>query len=156
MATLFRPCNRPSFYHRAIIPRRLRPYFNGRAQLWRSLSTNDRDDATLKALAWQMRTQRLFLTLKRDGACMTPGEIERLIAHWMDSELEESEDYRALHRLNDDQREIMVDETIERLEETEETLAGNRYDRVAEEVQRARQDLIKKVRPGPGVLSDEN
>ena len=28
--------------------------------------------------------------------------------------------------------------------------------RFNEEVQRARQDLIKKVRPGPGVLSDEN
>jgi len=133
MATLFRPRNRPSFYHRAIIPRRLRPYFNGRAQLWRSLSTNDRDDATLKALAWKTRAQRLFLTLKRDGAHMAPSEIESLIAHWMDSELEDSEDYRAEYRLNDDQREIMVDETIARLEETEETLARNRYDRVASE-----------------------
>ena len=28
--------------------------------------------------------------------------------------------------------------------------------RFYEEVKRARQDLIKKVRPGPGVLSDEN
>jgi integrase len=132
--TLFRPRNRPSFYHRAIIPRRLRPYFNGRSQLWRSLSTNDRDDATLKALAWQTRAQQLFLILKRQGAHMTPAQIEALIARWMESELEESEDYRALHRLNGDQREIMVDETIERLEETEETLAGNRYERVAGEV----------------------
>lgn len=49
MATLFRPHRRPSFYHRAIIPRRLRSYFKGRAQLWRSLSTNDLDDATQKA-----------------------------------------------------------------------------------------------------------
>jgi integrase len=134
MATLFRPRNRPSFYHRAVIPRRLRPYFKGRAQLWRSLSTNDRDDATLKALAWKTRAQRLFLTLKREGAHMTPAEIERLIAQWMDSELEESEDYRALHRLNDDQREIMVDETIERLEETEQALAGNHYEYVAGDV----------------------
>ena len=29
MATLFAPRNRHSFYHRAIIPRRLRPYFKG-------------------------------------------------------------------------------------------------------------------------------
>jgi integrase len=65
---------------------------------------------------------------------MTPTEIERLIAQWMDAELEESEDYRALHRLNDDQREIMVDETIERLEATEGTLSANRYDRVAGDV----------------------
>jgi len=106
MATLFRPCNRPSFYHRAIIPRRLRWYFQGRSQVWRSLSPNDREAATLKALAWKTKAQRLFLTLKRHGAHMTPAEIETLIARWMDAELVESEDYRAIHRLNDDQREI--------------------------------------------------
>lgn len=65
---------------------------------------------------------------------MTPAEIEALIANWMDAELEESEDYRAVHCLNEDQREIKVDETIERLEDTEGALASNRYDRVAGEV----------------------
>jgi hypothetical protein len=49
MATLFRPRRSPFFCHRAIISRRLRSYFKGRAQLWRSLSTNDRDYATQKA-----------------------------------------------------------------------------------------------------------
>lgn len=33
---------------------------------------------------------------------MSPAEIEALIAHWRDSELEESEDYRAVHLVTDD------------------------------------------------------
>jgi hypothetical protein len=63
MATLFFPRKRQSFYHRSIIPHGLRPYFKGRVQLWRSLKTEDRDEATLKSLAWDARVQRVFVTL---------------------------------------------------------------------------------------------
>lgn len=134
MATLFRPRNRPSYYHRAVIPRRLRRYFKGRSQVWRSLSTRDQAVARMKSLALAARASKVFFTLQRYGGTMTPGEIEALIARWIDSELEESEDYRALHRLNDDQREIKVDETIERLEDTEASISASRYDRVAGDV----------------------
>ena len=134
MATLFAPRSRPSLYFRAIIPRHLRPLFSGRSQLWRSLKTNDKDDARLRSLTWQSRTQQLFLTLKRHGERMNKTEIDALIARWMDAELDEAEDYRAAHRLNEDQREHMVDETIERLKDTEATLAHSRYDRVAADV----------------------
>lgn len=117
MATLFRPHNRPSFYHRAIIPRGLRPLFRGRAQLWRSLSTNDRDDATLMALAWKIRAQRLFQILKRQGAHMTPAEIEALITRWMDTELDKSENLRAVHPVSDEWLEgasaVWLDESQE-------------------------------------------
>ena len=65
---------------------------------------------------------------------MAPAEIEALIARYMDAELDKAENYRAAHRLNPDQREHMVDETIYLLRETEETLARNRYDRVADDV----------------------
>ena len=65
---------------------------------------------------------------------MTKTEIDALIARWMDTELDKAENYRAAHRLNEDQREHMVDETIERLKETEATLAHNRYDRVAGDI----------------------
>ncbi|NOT22279.1 MAG: hypothetical protein HOP22_06080 [Nitrospiraceae bacterium] len=135
MATLFLPGNRQSFYFRAVVPRRLRPLFGGRAQLWRSLSTADKEHAKLRSLEWAARTQRLFLLLKTHGAYMSQADIAALIARTMDAELEKSEDYRALHRLDEDQQEIMVDETIERLEETEGTLSAHRYDRIAEEVQ---------------------
>lgn len=50
MAHFFWPRKRQSFYHRSVIPRKIRLYFKGRAQLWRSLKTIDRDDATMKAL----------------------------------------------------------------------------------------------------------
>lgn len=63
MATLLFPRKRQSFYHRSIIPHRLRPYFKRRVQLWRSFKTNNRDDAKLKALAWDARVQRVFVTL---------------------------------------------------------------------------------------------
>ena len=65
---------------------------------------------------------------------MAPAEIEALIARYMDAELDKAENYRVAHRLNTDQREHMVDETIDHLKETEETLACNRYDRVAGDV----------------------
>jgi hypothetical protein len=65
MATPFFPPKRQSFYHRSIIPRRLRPYFKGPVQLWRSLKTNDRDEATLMSWAWNWnsRVQRVFVIL---------------------------------------------------------------------------------------------
>ena len=135
MATLFLPGNRQSFYFRAVVPRGLRPLFKGRAQLWRSLSTVDKAHAKLRSLEWAARIQRLFFLLKTHGAYMSQADIAALIARTMNAELEKSEDYRALHRLDEDQQEIMVDETIERLEETEGTLSANRYDRVAGEVE---------------------
>lgn len=124
MATLFRPGKRPSYYHRAIIPRRLRPWFQGRAQVWRSLSTNDRDLATLKALAWETHAKQLFLTLKRQGRHMTPAEIETLITRWMNAELDKTEDMRAAYHFNDDQRNVMTSATIDQLEDAEEALSG--------------------------------
>jgi len=58
MATPFLPVHRRSFYFRAIIPCRLRPWFRHRSQLWRSLKRVNRDDARLGALRWEARTQR--------------------------------------------------------------------------------------------------
>jgi hypothetical protein len=63
MATAFLHPKRKTYYHRSIVPRRLRPYFRGREQLWRSLKTEDKDEATLKSAQWTARIQRLFLTL---------------------------------------------------------------------------------------------
>lgn len=97
MATVFLHPKRKTYYHRAQIPIKLRPYLRGRVELWRSLKTDDKDEAKLKSLQWDTRAQRVFLTLKKHGASMTTAEIESLIAHWMDGELEASEDHRATH-----------------------------------------------------------
>lgn len=97
MPTVFLHPKRKTYYHRAQIPKKLRPFFKDRVELWRSLKTEDKDEAKLKSLQWDTRAQRVFLTLKKHGACMTTSEIEALIAHWMDGELEASEDHRATH-----------------------------------------------------------
>jgi len=48
MSTAFLHPKRKTYYHRSVVPRRLMPYFKGREQLWRSLKTADKDEATLK------------------------------------------------------------------------------------------------------------
>lgn len=92
MLHIFLHPKRHAYYHRSIIPRRLRPYFKGRVQVWRSLKADDSDEAKARSSQWNARVQRVFVTLKKHGARMTPAEIETLIANWMDSELVESED----------------------------------------------------------------
>ena len=57
------------------------------------LKTDDSDEAKARSSQWNARVQPIFVSLKKHGARMTPAEIEALIANWMDSELEESEDY---------------------------------------------------------------
>lgn len=79
MATVFHHPKRKTFYHRSIIPRRLQPYFKGREQLWRSLKTADKDEATLKSAQWTASIHRLFLTLKKQGDRMTNEQRERLV-----------------------------------------------------------------------------
>ena len=133
MLTLFQPRRRLCFYHRAVIPQALRPYFRGRRQVWKSLRTTDPDQARLLTLTLQARTQRLFLTLKREGQYMTTADIARLIADWKDTELERLEDVRVLHRFDEDQRSLMADQAIEQHEALDDTLEDNRYDRVASE-----------------------
>ncbi|MEO8339453.1 MAG: DUF6538 domain-containing protein [Nitrospirota bacterium] len=95
---------RKVFYHRSIVPRRLQPYFRGREQLWPGLKTNGPDEAKLKSLQWDTRAQRVFLTLKKHRGRMTPAKIEALIAHWMDSQLEEFEEALADFPMDDEDR----------------------------------------------------
>ena len=102
MLHIFLHPKRHSYYHRSIIPRRLCPYFKGRVQVWRSLKTDDSDEAKARSSQWNARVQRVFVTLKKHGARMTPVEIEALIARWIETELEESEDYRAMRPVTDD------------------------------------------------------
>ena len=45
MSTIFLHPKRGSFYHRSHVPRRLRSLLNGRAEVWRSLDTADKDEA---------------------------------------------------------------------------------------------------------------
>ncbi len=91
MAKVFIPPNRTSFYHLTFVPRTLIPLLR-RGQIWRSLKTKSRDQATLRSAQFTVHFQKLFLKLKRDAAHMTPTEIDALIARWMDAQVSTIED----------------------------------------------------------------
>ena len=141
MSTFFHT-KRQSFYYRCIIPRRLRPYFGGRVQYWRSLRTEDRDQARARSAQWEARVQRVFVTLIQRGKGMTKAEIESLIDHWMERELDESEDFRATcGRVNDDFRESMYYVLSDQFDEADEALVSCDYRKVAQEAD----DLLKSA-----------
>ena len=97
MPTVFLHPKRKTYYDRSLVPRRLQPYFKGRQQLWRSLRTEDKDEATLRSAQWTARIHRLFMTLKKQGDRMTDEQREALVAHWLEVELDEAEDARTLN-----------------------------------------------------------
>lgn len=123
MSTTFRHPTRKTFYRRVYIPQKIRQHFKGRVEVWRSLKTADAEEADLRASEFEARTKRLFVTLKREGDRMTQAQIDRLVSQWLDSELDEAEDYRALSGpVSDQAREdqlmglsIMQDESYEAL-----------------------------------------
>ena len=84
------------FYHRSGIPKRLRRLLNGRSEIWRSLGTTDEDEATARSAQWNARVQQLLLKLRKHGDKMTKEERELLVSRWLESSLEEAEDYRAI------------------------------------------------------------
>ena len=95
MATFFLPHHRRFFYHRTTIPKALRHFFGSRLEYWRCLHTSDKDEARLKSAMWESRVRRVFVTLKLRGKTMTVDQIEELITRWIDTTLEEAEDFRA-------------------------------------------------------------
>src|SRR5438094_2694952 len=142
MSTVFLHPKRKTFYHRSIIPRRLQPYFKGREQLWRSLKTEDKDQATLKSAQWTTRIQRLFLTLKKQGERMTNEEREALVTHWLEVELDEAEDARTLAGyITDDHREGVWHVLSDQMDDTYEALVTNNW----RKVEREADDLLKSA-----------
>jgi hypothetical protein len=134
MATVFAPHQRTSLYHRITIPTNLRPFFKGRLEYWRSLGTLDQDEAKLKAAQWDVRARRVFVTLKMEGKHMTTVEIDALIARWIDTTLEESEDYRAVcGPVSDDYRDGVHLVLSRQFEEASEALIGCEYHTVEKE-----------------------
>lgn len=148
MATLFFHPTRQTFYYRVIIPRSLRQHFRGKIQFWRSLHTADKDEARLKSAQWQVRVQRVLLTLKGRGASMTLTEIEALVSRWMESSLEESEDYRAVcGPVDEDYREGVYIVLSDQFEEADEALVSCDYRSVAKEADALLQSAGIKLDP---------
>ena len=122
---------RGSSYHRSHVPRRLRSLLNGRAEVWRSLETTDKDEARARSAQWDARIQRLFQTLRTSGERMTKDEREQLAAQWLESELEYAEDCRALGGLvSDAHRESQLDGLDIMSDEVDEALMSNDFRKI--------------------------
>jgi len=142
MATVFRRTSGKTFYHRSHIPKRFRPYFKGREQLWRSLKTTNKDEAILRSAQWTARIQRLVLTLKRRGSGMTHEEREALVAHWLEVELDEAEDARTLAgHISEEYRESIYYPLSDQFDEANEALLTNNW----RTVEREADDLLKSA-----------
>lgn len=116
------------------IPKRLRPYFEGRREVWRSLSTGDRAEAECRSVAWQAHGKRLFHTLQRHGDRMTKHQIDALIARWLEDALDEAEDERAMQgRISEAQREDSQLGLSELFDGAREALADGDYRTVIKE-----------------------
>ncbi len=137
----FLPSDRVTLYARVFIPLDLRLFFHGRAEVWRSLRTADKDLAQVRADKWKTSAKGLFFTLKRYGHSMTKEQIEALVTRWLDARLELAEDYRAsLRPISDDQRYGAWHVLHDQLEDAAGDLLSNdfrRTEKEAEELLRA-------------------
>jgi integrase len=134
MSTIFLHPKRKSYYHRSYVPTVLRQLLHDRFEVWRSLDTADKDEASVRAAQWEARIKRLFVTLKKEGHRMTQGQIDQLVNHWLDSALEESDDSRLVHGpYNEDQRDMAYDLLVDQLEESADALESFNLRKVEKE-----------------------
>lgn len=134
MATAFRHPTRNTYYYRCRIPLNLRHFFGHRVEFWRSLHTADRDEARLRSALWEVRVQQVFTILKAKGARMTSTEIAALVSKWMETTLEESEDYRAVcGPVTDEYREGVYHVLSDQFDEAGEALVSCDYSSVEKE-----------------------
>ena len=130
----FLPKDRKSLYVRVFIPRSLQHFFNSRSELWRTLDTLDKFDASWKAASIEGRVRRLFYLLTLNGERMTPEQIDTLVESWLGRELDHAEDARAgsgpySERYREDVGLILSDLQ----EDAYEALQANNYKTVATE-----------------------
>jgi hypothetical protein len=134
MSTIFFHSKRKTYYSRSYIPTNLRQLLKGRLELWRSLGTADKDEASVRAAQWDSRIKRVFVTLKKDGQRMTQAQIDALVEHWLESALEEAEDHRATcGPLSDQQWEDQLDGLWVHFDVMNEALLSCDYRRVERE-----------------------
>lgn len=94
MSFFFVP-DRQSYYYRSYVPKALWHLLHGRREVWRSLFCLDKGEARLRASDWDRRTQRVYMTLRKQGNRMTEDQRNTLVSEWLDAELEYAEDCRA-------------------------------------------------------------
>lgn len=88
---VFLPANRQSLYCRIHVPLVLRGFFSGRTEVWRSLRTTDREQAQVRAAQIESHAKRVFYTLRKHGHLMDQDTIDRIVAQWLETAIEETE-----------------------------------------------------------------
>lgn len=122
---------RRSYYSRVFVPKKLLPFFNGRVECWKALRTSVLSDAKRRGATWEAQGRRLFQTLEHRGHMMTRDQVERLVASWINAELEASEDLRSTSpEPDEDQWEGQKDILGDQLEDAWSDLVSNRLSRV--------------------------
>jgi len=84
-----------TYTSRIIVPTHLRATL-GRAEITRSLRTQDRREALRRLRVWEGHIERLLKLLSRQGARMTREEIDRLVDEYTGKTFDEIEDTLAL------------------------------------------------------------
>lgn len=138
MASVF--LRRGYFYCRVIIPTSLRVILGARAQLWKSLRTHSKNTATLRAALWEGRVSRLFFRLAQSAHTMTPAQINKLVAEYVNADLEASEETSLTISRTDAQREGASLGLTSALEDIQHELIDNDFKRVVE----AAEELLSK------------
>ena len=134
MSTVFLHPTRKTFYRRVQIPQKIRKHFHGRVEVWRSLKTADKDQAEVRAAQFDAQTRRLFLTLKKSGERLTKDQIEALVHHWLETEIDYLDDCLAMGGpVNDYQREGEHLVYSDLFDEVSEALIGRDFRKVEKE-----------------------
>jgi integrase len=134
MSTVFLHPTRKTYYRRVQIPQKIRQHFKGKVEVWRSLKTADKDQAEVRAAQFDAQTRRLFLTLKKSGERLTKDQIETLVQHWLETEIDELEDSLALDGpVSDSQREGEWIVYSDLFDEASEALIERNYRKVERE-----------------------
>jgi len=79
-----------TYQTRAFVPVDLQPLMH-RAEIVKSMGTQDRDDAVLLAAEWNHRVLKLFSRLKTDGPKMTTDEIDAMVARYLSVKMDGTE-----------------------------------------------------------------
>ena len=131
MSTIFLHSKRKSYYHRSNVPSNLQRLLKGRSEIWRSLKTVDKTEAKVRSAAWDLRVQRLFLVLNKQGEGMTEKEREALVSHWLEVELDYAEECRATAgRISEARWEGNLDGLEIMAEQAHEDLLDNNFSRI--------------------------
>lgn len=138
--SLFVSTNRSTLYARICIPLTLQLFFGGRAEVWRSLKTTDKELAQVRAERWKASAKGLFLNLRRYGAGMNKADIETLVQRWLDTALDEAE---ALvpSVVTDQWRRDRDNDLLVHNDTLMESMLSFRYDRMTQDAD----DLLKSA-----------